>query len=189
MGEAWMTDELPQSLEKLVLQSLTGAIKSREGWEAQRKDDEPPMSDLQVLLENIVAEVRRHGVILAELAVVPETRAELKAKMPDAVDRIPAWMEMRVFGTPLMTPALFGRGIAQLMGEHREAIERVVAEQVLEPEPIEEMLAEAPVPAGEEEEEEGEVIAGVGQALIAHVKALAEIAHDLDMRMAMLGAG
>lgn len=185
-----MADELPQSMEKLVLRSLTGAIKSREGWEAQRKDDEPPMSDLQVLLENVVAEVRRHGVILAQLAVVPETRAELSERMPGAVDRIPAWMEARIYGPPLMTPGLFARGVAQLMGEHREAIERVVAEQVLEPEPIEEMLAEAPVPEGEEGEEDSEVIAGVGRAMTAHMQALADIAHDLDVRVAaMLGAG
>jgi hypothetical protein len=185
-----MAEELPQSVEALVLQSLTGAIKSREGWEAQRREDEPPMSDLEVFLENMIEEVRRQGVVLAQIAVVPETRAELKERMPDAVDRIPAWMDARVYGPLLMTPGLFIRGIAQLLGEHREAIERVVAEQVLEPEPIEEMLAEAPVPEGSEEEEDREVTVGVGQAMTAHVQAIVDIAHDLDNRLAaMLGSG
>jgi len=181
-----MADDMPQNVEMLVLQSLTGAIKSREGWEAQREEDEPPMTDLEVFLENTVEEVRRHGVVLAHIAVVPETRAELQARMPGAVNRIPAWLDARVYGPPLMTPGLFIRGIAQLMGEHREAIERVVAEQVQDSEPILEMLAEAPVPEGVEEEEDSAVTTGVSQAMAAHVQALADIAHDLDDRLAAI---
>ncbi len=33
------------------------------------------MSDLDIVLENMVGEVERHGKLLAQLAVVPENRA------------------------------------------------------------------------------------------------------------------
>jgi hypothetical protein len=68
-----------------------------------------------------------------------------------------------------------------MMAEHREAIEQVVEEQVVGTEEIEEALAEAPVPTGEEERPE--LIAGVFQVLFAHTKALANIAYDLEMRV------
>jgi hypothetical protein len=173
-------------MEMVVVKSIAGAARSREVWEEERGEDEPPMSDLQIFIENTTEVVRRHGVVIAQLAMVPGTRAELQASMPDAVKRIPAWLEARVCGPPLMTPELFVRGIAQLMAEHRVAIERVVAEQVLEPEPIEESLALAPLPAGGADEPNGETIAAVGQAMGAHLDALMAIARDLDQRLAAI---
>jgi hypothetical protein len=98
--------------------------------------------------------------------------------MPGAVERVPAWLEAKVHGPPLMTVRLFVRGLAQLMGEHRAAIERVVAEQVREPGPIEASLAAAPLPAGSDGESDSELIGAIG----AHLEALVEIARDFDQR-------
>ena len=66
------------------------------------------------------------------------------------------------------------------MAEHRKAIERVVEEQVAEPDEIEEALAEAPVPAGTDEEDRSDLMQGVGDAMTAHTKALVDIAYDLE---------
>lgn len=181
-----MFKELPQSMEMLVVNTIAGAPKSREVWEAERGEDEPAMSDLQISLENMTEVIRRHGVILAQLAIAPDTRAQLQESMPNATRRIPAWLEAKVFGPPLMTPGLFVRGLNQLMAEHRVAIERVVAEQVREPKPIEEALARAPLPPGDEDESDSELIGASGEAMGAHMQALADIARDLDERLALL---
>jgi hypothetical protein len=175
-----MADQQPLSMEMVVANAICVAPKSREVWEAQCGEDLPPMSDDAVLLENMTAMVNRHGILIAQLAIVPETRAALLASMPNAVERVPAWMEARINGPAIMTTRLFIHGLAQLMGEHRRAIERVTAEQVDDPQPIEEWLAAAPLPSGKEDESNGEMIAAVGQATIAHAEALVEIARDFD---------
>jgi len=180
-------DGAPQSLEEIVVQTLQGAIRSREGWEELRGEDEPPMSDVQVFLENMISEVRQHGLVLSRIAMAPATREELQASMPDAIDRVPAWMEAKVFGSPLMTPRLFLRGIAQLMAVQRTAIERVAAEQVGDPAAIEAGLDAAPLPDDDDELADDELTAAVGAAILAHVQALIEIARDFDAKAAQLG--
>jgi hypothetical protein len=181
-----MAEEQPLSMEMVVVQAITAAPMSREGWEELRGPDQPPMSEQEVLLENMTEIVRRHGMVIAKLAIAPNTRAELEASMPDAVERVPAWLEAKVNGPPLMTVRIFIRGLAQLMGEHRVAIERVVAEQVREPRPIEALLVEAPLPTGEEGESDAAMMGAVGAAIGAHLEALVEIARDLDQRMGVL---
>jgi len=175
-----MADQQPLSMEMAVVQAITAAPKSREGWEELRGPDQPPMSEQEVFLENMTEIVKRHGLVIAQLAVAPETRAELQASMAGAVERVPAWLEAKVNGPPLMTIRIFIRGLVQLMGEHRVAIERVVAEQVHEPEPIEALLGEAPLPSGAEDESDAELMSGVGAAIGAHLEALVEIARDFD---------
>ncbi len=49
-----------------------------------------------------------------------------------------------------------------------------------DPEPIEEALAEAPVPDALPEEDRSELMRAVVEALFAHTKALVEIAYDLE---------
>lgn len=182
-------NELPNCMEAIVLEALEKGGRTREEWEELRKEDEPPMSDFDVFLENMVGEVERHGKILAQLAVVPETRARLMERADGAVDRVPAWMEASVFGSPLMTPRLFMRGLAELLTEQREGFEAVIEDQVVEAEPLERLLAESPVPEGTDDESDSEITQGVGHATTAHVQALLDIAHDLDRRMrALLGS-
>lgn len=179
---------LPLCMEAIVLEALKSGRRTREEWEELRKEDEPPMSEFDVFLENMVGEVERHGKLLAYLAVAPETRATLKERAEGAVDRIPAWMEASVFGPPLMTPRLFMRGLAELLTEQREGFETVIEDQVVEAEPLERVLAESPVPKGTDDESDREITKGVGHAMTAHVQALLDIAHDLDKRMrALLG--
>ncbi len=179
-------NELPNCMEGIVLEALKKGGRTREEWEELRKEDEPPMSDFDVFLENMVGEVERHGKILAQLAVVPETRAWLKERAEGAVDRVPAWMEASIFGPPLMTPRLFMRGLAELLTEQREGFEAVIEDQVVEAEPLEQVLAESPVPKGTDDESDSEITQGVGHAMTAHVQALLDIAHDLDKRMRTL---
>lgn len=52
-----------------------------------------------------------------------------------------------------------------------------------DPEEIEEVLADAPVPAGTDAETRSELFDGVSQVLTAHTKALAGIAYDLEMQV------
>jgi len=75
------------------------------------------------------------------------------------------------------------RGIAQTLATQREAMERVVAEQVADPEPIEETLAEAPIPTGAKGEDRSNLISGVGCAMSAHMKALVDIAYHLEIQV------
>jgi hypothetical protein len=182
-------NELPNCMEAIVLEALEKGGRTREEWEELRKEDEPPMSDFDVFLENMVGEVERHGKILAQLAVVPKTRAWLMERAEGAVDRVPAWMDASVFGSPLMTPRLFMRGLAELLTEQREGFEAVIEDQVVEAEPLEQLLAESPVPEETDDESDSEITQGVGHAMTAHVQALLDIAHDLDKRMrALLGS-
>lgn len=175
-----MAEELPESLEQEVLRRIRGALMSREGWEAGRPDHLRPLDDDQVMLQNVASVIDRQGVILADLAVLPPTKAGLKATMPGIVNRAPAWLEAHLHGVQEMTLELFLRGIAQAQTTQREAFERVIAEQVSDPEPIEEVLAESPVPAGTEEEDRSEIMSGVFHVMTAHTKALADIAYDLE---------
>lgn len=176
-------DEQPRCMEAVVLEALQKGGRTREEWEALRREDEPPMSDLDVFLENMLGEVERHGKILAQIAVVPETRARLRESAEGAVDRVPAWMDAAIYGSPLMTPRLFVRGLSQLLAEQREGLETVIEDQVVEAEPLERALDESPVPEGNDDESDSEITRGVGHAITAHTQALLDIAHDLDKRM------
>jgi hypothetical protein len=181
-----MSDPMPENLEMWVLAMIKGAFKSQEVLEAERPAHMPPYDEDRALLQNWTTVVHRQGVVLAHLSVIPPTRAELMKRMPDMVDRAPAWLDAHVDGEQPMTWELFMRGIAQIMTEHREAIERVVEEQVVDPESIEEALVEAPVPAGAGDEERSDLIAGVARAMTAHTKALVDIAYDLETRFGRL---
>lgn len=181
-----MAEEVPQSLDLQVLQMIRGALKSREVWNAERPDGVPPYSDDQAMLQNWASVVSRQGSILANLSVVPSTRAELMASMPGMVNRAPAWLDAHLQGRQEMTLELFMQGIAQTLARHRDAMERVVSEQVANPESIEETLAEAPIPTGAKGEDRSDLISGVGCAMSAHMKALVDIAYDLEIQVGRL---
>ena len=102
-------------MEAAVVQAISLAPKSPEALDEERGDDLPPISELEAFLENMTAIVQRHGVVIAHLAAVPETQEELLATMPNAVERVPAWLEAEEHGPALMTPRLFVRGMAQLL--------------------------------------------------------------------------
>ncbi len=118
--------------------------------------------------------------MLAHLAIVPPTRADLMTRMPDVVNGAPAWLDAQLRSEP-MTWRIFMTGLAQIAVVHREAIEHVVSQQVSDPEPIEEALAGAPIPAASPNEDRSALMRGVVEALFAHMKALADIAYDLEV--------
>ena len=173
---------LPDGLEKHVLDTIMGAFKSRELLEAERPAHLPPYDDDRVMLENWTSVVDRQGRLLALLSVAPDTKVELMERMPNLVNLSPAWVDAQVHAKP-MTWKLLMRGLAQTATEQRDAIERVVAEQVAEPEEIEDILSAAPVPAGTEEEDRSALMSGVVDALSAHTKALVDIAYDLERQL------
>lgn len=175
-----MTDEPPQNLEMVVLRRIIGAFKSPEVWNAERPEGAPYVDEDRALALSLSALVQRQGHFLALLSVNPFTRAELRATMPGMADRAPAWLEASFRGEE-MTWTIFLRGLAQTLQEHRVAIERVVSEQVRDTEEIEAALSDAPVPSGHESQERDQTMQGVFDALAAHMKALADIAHDLEV--------
>jgi hypothetical protein len=173
-------EEPPTSVEMAVLRALKMGLLARQIWEAERDEGEPPPPEGQIVLQSSIAFLRCQAAIIANLAVVPETRAELKAKMPDTVEYVPMWMEARVFGVETMTSRLYACGMCHVLRQHREAIERIIEEQVSEPEPLEEMLEEAPIPPATDDEGGSEILSGGTEAVNAHMKVLVDIAHDLD---------
>ena len=172
-----MAFELPEGLEKHVFDTIAGALKSREVLEAERPAHVPPYTDDRVLLQNWTTLVDRQGRLVAQLSVVPETKAELTARMPGLVGLSPAWLEVEVQGKR-MTWELFVLGLVQTVAEHRKAIERVVAEQVVDAGSIEEALAEAPIPT--ETQDRSALMEGLVKVLSAHLSALVDIAYDLE---------
>jgi len=181
-----MAEEPELSLELRVIRAIMGAFKSREVLEAERPEGAPPFDDDRAMLHGWATTVDRQGVILAHLSVVPSTKAELMSRMPGLLNTAPAWLDAHLEGRDEMTAKLFMRGLAQTMAEHRLAIERVMEEQVADREGVEDALAEATVPAGTEEETQSQLISGVGGAMMAHTKALVEIAYDLESQIRRL---
>ncbi len=177
-----MDDGSPPNLEMWVLAMIRGGFKSLEVLEAERPPYVPPYDEDRALLQNITTTVSRQGKVLARLSVVAETRADLTARMPGIASRVPAWLDAHLEERP-KTWEVFLDGIAQMMAEHRKAIEQVLEEQVADPDAIEEVLAEAPVPCGTSEETRDELRSGVLQVMLAHTKALADIAYDLEMQV------
>jgi hypothetical protein len=176
-------EEPPRSVEEVVVGALAMPRQTREHLEELRSEDEPPVSEIQLLLENMISEFKRYSLILANISVVPETKRRILEESRGAPDRVPAWMDAAIYGSPLMTPRLFMHGLAQLMGQQRMDFEQVIEEQVGEPGPIEELLDSAPIPGAGEDESDGELIDAVSEVTKAHMQALVDIARDLDRRL------
>lgn len=157
--------------------------KSREVMEAERPEHIPPYTDDAAMLQRWAMTINRQGVILAQLSAIPETRSELILRMPGLLNSAPAWLDADLADVKETSTVLFFRGLAQTLCVQREAIERVVDEQVADPERVEEALAEGSPPPGTEDETQSELIHGVGTAMGVHMKALVAIAYDLEMQM------
>jgi hypothetical protein len=181
-----MTEEPRQNLEMWVLAKIRGAFKSHDVLEAERPEGAPPYDEAGVMLQNWAALVDRQGRMLAHLSVVPSTREELMENMPGLMGRAPALLDAHFQGDQPMTWELFSRAAAQTVAVQRREIERVVAEQVSDPEEIEEVLANAPVPAGTKDEDRSDLMDGVWQAMSAHMKVLVDIAYDLEQQFGRL---
>ena len=166
--------------EMAILRSLNAATGFRERYEERRKPGDPPMDDAAVAFNGMANFLRMQGLLIAHLALEPETSSELVAHAIHAADRVPAWMELRVFGASDVPERLFALGCAQLLAEQRAALERIIDEQIEDPEQIEASLAESPIPTGSEGESAEEIFACFGVAFQANFQATLAIARDLD---------
>ena len=175
-------DEAAPNLEMIVLRTIQGAFKSREVLEAEAPADALPLDDDRILLHHWAAMVDRQGTMLAHLAILPSTKADLLGRMPGMVNRSPAWLEARINSEP-MNWRLFLTGLAQTAGTHRTAIEQVMDEQMAEPEETEQVLDEAPIPTDGLNEDRSALMKGVLDALLAHTQALLNIARDLETQL------
>jgi hypothetical protein len=155
-----------------------GADISREGWEAlwDGEGEPPNISDARLEIENIFERLRIHGRLVAELARNPEAAEELRISMPQAIDRLPTWLTARVHGPTQMDAAALVRDFAELVRAHRDAIVRVVAEQVADEREIQAILEQAPVP----DLDVDNLVEAVGRVSGAHSQALILIARDTD---------
>jgi hypothetical protein len=165
-------------MEEAVRRALTGADISREGWEAlwQGEGDPPPISDAQLEIENIFERLRVQGRLIAELARNEETADDLRRALPQAIERLPTWLTARVHGPPPIDAQALVRDFAELVGVHREALLRVVREQVAEPAEIEAVLESAPVPGADEDD----LAEAVGRVSGAHSRVLLLLGRDFD---------
>lgn len=166
--------------EHLVLRVVTliqGGWRSRELIEAENPEFGSLESE-QVLLCNCGSLVHRQGMVLAHLSRIPSTRAQLHAEMSGLLESTSVWIEAKARGEP-MTGTLFAQGLTDVLTVQRAAIRRVAREQVEDPEPIWAALAKVSLP-NTEIASQGELIQGVGKAMVAHVEALVAIARDLE---------
>jgi hypothetical protein len=173
-----MASSHPNHMEDRVRRTLAGADISREGWEAlwKGKGDPPPISDAQLAVENIFERLRLHGRLIAELARDETTADELRQELPQAIERLPIWLTAKVHGPPPIDAQALVRDFAELVGVHREALLRVVREQVADPAEIEAVLDDAPIP-----DRDGDDLAeAVGRVSGAHSQALILLGRDFD---------
>jgi len=173
----------PTNVEAAVLEALTMGILAQQVWEAERDEDEPAPPEGQMVLRSSIAMLRTQGTVVANLALSPETRAELKERMANAIEYVPAWMEAKVFGVEVMTARLYACGMCQVLREHRAAIEQVIEEQVNDREPLERLLEEAPLPELADDEAGPEILQANSEALGAHMQVLVDIAHEIDQTL------
>ncbi len=155
-----------------------GADISREGWEAlwDGEGEPPNISDARLEIDNIFERLRIHGRLVAELARNPEAAEELRISMPQAIDRLLTWLTAKVYGLTEMDAAALVRDFAELVRAHRDAIVRVVREQVADEREIQAILEQAPVPGPDADN----LAEAIGRVSVAHSQVLILIARDTD---------
>jgi hypothetical protein len=182
LGAKMPEDSLP-SIEEMVTAEINGVFESFAPTLLARERGEASNEDSQAMLECWASVVQRQGLILARMSMLPWRKAELKSNMSDIVNRAPAWMNAHFRGERVMTLELYAQGMAQTMATQRVAFEQVLAEQVSEPVPLRELLAEAPIPAAPEKMGRSELLSALAKAMMAHTEALAGIAADVDAKL------
>lgn len=170
-----------ESLGQRVVHLVQGGWRSREVLEAEYPERADAIDEDRVMLCGWSSVVHREGLALANLAMSPSTRVELLAQMPGLLEKLPVWQKARAH-EELMTATLFARGLAEALSVQRVAIERVAEEQVGDLGPIWAALAEASVPNASGASQQ-ELLKGVGEAMIAHLRALVGIARDLEVQI------
>lgn len=155
------------------MRSFRERFEAEEEREGQTDEGVAPLNALANFL-------KFQGVLIAHLALNEDTGEELVQASVHAADRVPAWMEMRVFQRADDPPRQFTLGCVQLLKEQRTALERIAEEQVDDAEPIELLLARGPLPEGSESESNEEMLGACSVGLSANFQATLAIARDLD---------
>jgi hypothetical protein len=175
-----MTDRPPGDFEMAIFRVLKRVPVHRRELEEERDPDSPPPSDGFLALNSLVNLTWLLDLVIAYMAKDEDTRAELTEASKHAAERVPAWMEMRVFGPGDKPEHKFVLGLTQLLADQRATIERLVDEQVENPEPIVRYLAEYPLPSGTEGEDTEELLLVAGPAMEANFQSALLIARELD---------
>jgi hypothetical protein len=178
-GERGLSGDDPKNLVELIFFVMRGAGKSSEVLEAELPEELRVDIEDRLLVDYWASTIERTGMLLAHFSILPRTKAELLEEMQGLFNRTPAWQRASAGEEP-MTYELFVRGLRQTVAVQRRAFERVIAEQALDPEAIEAVLAEAPVPTDDPVEPDEKPITPVSDASLAHIKALVEIALDIE---------
>jgi len=155
-------------------------MRRRERYLAAVEAGDPAAKEGPGMANELANLLHLQGMMIAHLAMDPETSEELIAAAPQASQRVPAWMELHVFGPRPDAVRLFTLGYAQILGEQRAALERIIDDQIEDPEPIIEILAEYPVPTGEDGEDPDELMSLSAGAFHANFQASLAVARDLD---------
>lgn len=171
------------SMEEMVTAEINGVFESFAPILFAGKRGEASNEHSRAMFECWGSVVQRQGLILTRMAILPWRKAELKSNMSGIVNRAPAWMNAHFRGERVMTLELYAQGMAQTMATQRGAFEQVLADQVSEPAPLQELLAEVPIPVAPEEMERSELLSALANAMMAHTEALAGIAADADAKL------
>lgn len=178
-----MSEDYLPSMEEMVIAEINGVFESFAPILFAAKRGEASNEDSRAMLQCWASVVQRQGLILARMSILPWRKAELKSTMSGIVNRAPAWMNAHFRGEGVMTLELYAQGMAQTMATQRVAFKQVVAEQVGEPVPLQELLAEAPIPGAPEGMERSKLLSALSKAIVAHTEVLAGIAADIDMKL------
>lgn len=164
-----------------LFRALNNIPTYRRRIEEARGPDDPPLSDAFLALNSLANFLRILSLMIAYLAKDENTRSELLKTVEHAAERVPAWMELRVFGPDDEPDRKFVLGMAQLLGDQRAMIERIVDEQVEDREPIDRFLDEhSSIPTGAADEDVEELLMRTGLAMQANFQAAMIIARGLD---------
>lgn len=166
-----------------IFQVLNRAPAHRRKLEEEHDPDSPPLSDVFLALNSLANVVWLLDLVIAYMAKGEDTRAELIEASEHAAKRVPAWMEMRVFGPGDEPEHKFILGLTQLLADQRATIERLVDEQVEDPEPIARWLAEGSLPCEMEGDDTEKLLMAAGLAMQANVHSALVIARELDDRV------
>jgi len=175
-----MTDRPPGNFEMALFKVLNRIPVHRRELEEEHDPDSPPLSGAFLALNSLANFIWLLNLVIAYLAKDEDTRAELTEATEHAAERVPAWMDMRVFGPGDEPEHKFVLGLTQLLADQRATIERLVDEQVEDPEPITRFLAEHPVPSGGEGEDTEKLLVAASPAVQANFQSALVIARELD---------
>lgn len=171
------------SMEEAVLNATVGGLKRLlETEELRSADDAEQPEGHGTTFQESLSFYHFQGLLISQLALDLDLRRELGRKMAGVVGRVPAWMEARVYGVEIISARLLALGTAQLMAEHRSAIERIIDDQLEDSESIEAILRESPVPPGASDETSRDIFRALSGVFHAHLQAMVAIARDIDER-------